>query len=397
MLYLINKIKECFNKKLKIKVMKKNNSPIEIEGNNLALLLDDDPQQRKDFTNLFHDMEVNLKLHTCSNPKEYEDAISNPVIKEKLRVIIMDLSNTPEEMDSKNYKASEYIMTQYDTNRIPIFIHSGNLEHYIELKDEGTVFRVNKSKSSIEEICDKIKSFNNSGFLDIFSFNGTLENKIMKELHSSFITQYKHNEIEEIIRSINSEDVINPERTREVFERMAVRSLFSNIISDNGGNDIKLNSIEHYYRRTTSKDFWTGDIIKYIDETLILLTPRCNISNNNFENLLFCKIDALDDDKFIKRKHYTSGITDNVTSSLIGELFRFLPPSPFFKGGLVNFSKVLTLTEEDIKDTSVIISLSDEFTNDVVRKFNAYYLRGGLTDTNIEESISYIHNKADNK
>ena len=78
-------------------------------------------------------------------------------------------------------------------------------------------------------------------------------------------------------------------------------------------------------------------------------------------------------------------ITDN---SKVGERYRFLPPSPQFNGGTVDFLLVKTLKTEELKSKySYVISLSDELTNDVVRKYASYMLRGGISETDFNESL----------
>ncbi|TSE04044.1 hypothetical protein [Aquimarina algiphila] len=123
----------------------------------IIILLENEKAIRDNFINLFEDLEVDLKLVSCATPEDYEKALQESKINNDLRGIIMDLSNTIQEEDTKEYKASEYIKQEFEVNRIPIFIHSGNLEHYLELNDKGTVFKMSKEKGSVENICKLIK------------------------------------------------------------------------------------------------------------------------------------------------------------------------------------------------------------------------------------------------
>ena len=320
----------------------------------------------------------------------------------------MDLSNKPTEITSQKYYADTLIKKQYDENRIPIFIHSGNLQHYEGYKDEGTVYRIEKSGDSASKICSTIKLMHKSQFLNIFCRNGLLEQKIMSEIHASFTKQYKGDEIENIIKSIeavNSENL--SDRVIEVFQRMAIRSLFYNLTetkssNDNSVEEIKLNSIEHYYRRNNEAiKFWTGDIFKSRAENhfCVILTPRCNLGHLNFEELLCCKIMDFSTQHFeafdSQKKGVTAfrkSITDDVTNPLVGEIFRFLPPTPQFSGGLVDFRKLFTVTLNEFEESyenSPFISLSEELTNDIVRKFTGYLQRGGISETEINEAYYY--------
>jgi len=363
------------------------------------ILLDDEEPVRKAFEQMFEDLEIGASLLTCSNPEEYEHAAEES--KGSLKAIIIDLSNTPQEADSKKYKAAQYISNQFTENRIPIFVHSGNLQHYDAMNDCGTVFKIEKSKSSTEKICSSIRLMEESGFLNIFSFNGSIENQLMSELHSSFISQFKGNEIEEIIQSIKSSSD-NPEtyqaRTSEVFKRIAIRSVYENTVSSGEGtSEVKLNAIEHYYRRTDTRLFWTGDIFinQKKDERIIILTPRCNIENKNYAGLLACSVQTFDQEKINQltgRKgeaNLRKNITDDV--SLVGERFRFLPPTPQFTGGIVDFIEIRTIEEETLKkEFELLITVSDELANDVVRKLANYVLRGGISNTEFKEAHYYV-------
>jgi hypothetical protein len=135
-------------------------------------------------------------------------------------------------------------------------------------------------------------------------------------------------------------------------------------------------------------------------------TPRCNISNKNFDKILLCEVNEISieqntsfsstkiaDNKTAETKgakQLRSGITDDVTNAYVGERFRFLPPSPQFRGGFVDFKKIITVSEEEIKNYTLSISLVDDLTNDVVRKLASYLLRGGISDTAYEEALYYI-------
>jgi len=386
------------------------------ENKDCIILLEDEQYYIDSFINLFEDLNINLRLIPCLDTETYELELKKAKENHTLKCIIMDLSNTQSEEYSKEYKASEYIKKEFDENRIPIFIHSSKLQYYSELQDKGTVFKVHKSPTATTEICKKIKEMEDSDFFNIFCINGKLEKKIMSEIHNSFIEQFKDNEISDIIKSIKSVEGVDVKaRTIEVFERMAIRAVYENWISskfyDGKINEIKLNSIEHYYRRTSSFDIWTGDIFKNekLKEFVVVLTPRCNLGHNNTGELLVCRIKPITtdvinefsnpriDSKTTKetkgRKSLRTSITDDVTNNRIGEVFRFLPPTPQFNGGFVDFRTMFTKENSlFLSDYERIISLSDELTNDIVRKFSSYIQRGGISETEFDEAHFYVSN-----
>ncbi|MCD0487919.1 hypothetical protein LPB86_06745 [Pedobacter sp. MC2016-14] len=386
-----------------------------IDEKDVIILLEDVEAVIKAFEEWIEDANFNIELVVCRNYEQYDEVMARIEIRNRIRCMVMDLSNNKEEETAGSYQSVGYINEQYSKNRVPIFIHSGFLESFTDLADKGTVFRVPKKTTSVDTICSSIKSMHDSGFLDIFSIGGSLEKKIMSELHDAFVDQFKANEIEGIISSIKSASSENVElRTKEVFERLALRAVYQNAISNKPNQEgIKVNSIEHYYRRNTKKyAFWTGDIFKVIaegaEELLFLATPRCNISNGNYEKLLFFKVNPLREDQKASfsntkidnkdtgetkgQKQIRTSITDDVTNSFVGERFRFLPKTPQFEGGFVDCMKCITVSKEDVDPSkyNYVISLVDDLTNDVVRKAAAYLLRGGISDTAYEEAIYYF-------
>jgi hypothetical protein len=378
----------------------------------LVVILENETPIRKAFKDTIQDLEIDIDLMECSSPDEYEQTIKDQAIRSRLRVLIMDLSNTPEETDSRQYKAAEYIKREFNENRIPIFVHSGNLEYYSDLEDQGTVFKIAKAKDSIHTICSSIQLMKESNFLNIFCIGGLLDNTIMGEIHKAFVNQFKHREIEEIIKSIKEvHDNNYAKRTVEVFQRIAIRCVFENLISTKKQEDgeyleAKLNAIEHYYRRTSDYPFWTGDIFRRKSDgaLYVLVTPRCNVAHENFIELMLCRIIGINDQQlkdFIDlkvdnkatgetkgQKKLRKSITDDAT--LTGERFRFLPPTPQFEGGFVDFKETVTIDPKFEGKCERIITLSDELANDVVRKLASYILRGGISETEFSEAHYYI-------
>ena len=382
----------------------------------LIVLLDDQAPVREGFRGMFQDLGIDVELQVCDSPEAYESIIDDQDVRQRLRVLIMDLSNTPAEVTTRQYKAAEYIKKEYEQNRIPIFIHSGNLAYYAELQDRGTVFRIEKTKDSVESICRSIQLMKESNFLNIFCLGGLLETKIMNELHNAFVNQFKNREIEEIIRTIQTVHKENSaQRTAEVFERTAIRAVYENWVSPkqlDGATyaEAKLSAIEHYYRRSSAYKYWTGDVFeRKADESLCLVvSPRCNLLHNNFDELLLCKIERIDDQKlqdFLNRKkgtkedetkgqeRFRKALTDDLAQT--GARFRFLPPTPQFEGGFVDCSRTFSMKADQLlSECELAITLSDELANDVVRKLGSYLLRSGISETDAQEAHYYVSSSA---
>lgn len=386
----------------------------EVSPRNIVLLLEDDKKIIEPFVVYFTEKKLDAELIVSENLAAYVQNFEEH--RDNVKCLVMDLNNQDGDSDTSIAETISQIRNHYENNRIPIFVHSGNLAHFTELDEKGTVIKKEKNRKSIEEIVDSIELMLNCGFLNIFSINGTLDQKIMTEIHSAFINQFKHNEIENIIKSIqngNPQEGDISARTKEVFERIAIRSIYQNLINnDLEEKSVIVNTIEHYYRRTnTAKHFfYTGDIFEDQDQKMYFVaTPRCNVSNKNYDQILLCEVNEISADQNTSfqspkvenkatgetkgGKQLRTSITDDVTNAFVGERFRFLPPSPQFKGGFVDYKKIVTVSEEELGQYTLVISLVDDLTNDVVRKLAGYLLRGGISDTAYEEAKYYLETK----
>lgn len=359
------------------------------------LIFDDNTDIIKNFNTAISQMDLSLSVKGYSDLKKFTEAINDQDIIGKTRVIIFDLAQNKSEEDTHIFRIKNTIADNFDKYRMPLFIHSAFTDYFTDFDGKGTVFKIEKSGSSIKTICEKIKLFHESNFLEIFCSGGILESNYLEQLHNAFTQQFKNNEIEKIITSIKetSGDKYQ-ERTIEVFKRIAVRSLFHNLTAakkDKEGklNEIPLNYVEHYYRRYSDYDVWTGDIFRKKDakETILVMTPRCDINKPTCEQILACKIVPLEIN-LTKKKKFQQAINDN--AKLTSGSSRILTASPLFNGGKIEYASPIIINRQSlIEDYELVVSLSDELINDVVRKFSAYILRSGVSETEMEEARKY--------
>ena len=232
------------------------------------ILFDDEENTLNVFKQLFKDFELKSTLVISDSLEKFRGSLSNKDICNNLRALIIDLAKDKNEEGTGTFEIQKDIKDNFNKYRVPIFIHSGNLAHYEEFLTNGTIYRVEKSKDSIKIICEYIKLFEESGFIDLFAPSGKIEKKLMDELHDSFTSQFIKDEIKEIINSIDKKE---PERYQrrieEIFSRISLRSLISKLLNPVSEEDFntKINGIEHYLRRINKKDIWTGDIFKAND------------------------------------------------------------------------------------------------------------------------------------
>ena len=336
-----------------------------------------------------HGLEVDYII--CQTRKEFEDNVKSN--RSNLKALIFDLlSQEPsakeiEKQDSVFLEELEEKFAQYN---IPIFIYSGFLDALGGKFDNyGTVFKLDKGQS-IVLIFDKFKFFHDSGFIDVFCPGGIIENEIKNELHGAFINQFdKITQIEEVIKSILSSEspASKSERVKTVFKRIAIKTLASDLLAPIADSEDAVNPIEHFYKRQSKLEIWTGDIWKNKknDINVVVLTPRCDFATGKAENLLFCIIEKPSPIKLTgKQEEVEKNLRNHLTDNLSAKSKRYIPSTVFFpQGGMVNLGYHTTIGKNEFLSTfDYIVTLSDDLTNEIIGKFAYYFLRTGITNIN---------------
>jgi hypothetical protein len=358
----------------------------------IIMLLDDEEDNVKSFVHAFSQLDIELELKPYTAIEDFRRDMCDETIKPRIKAIIFDLVQNKKELGKDAFAVSEDIKKIFDTNRIPIFIHSAYLERYHDFEGKGTIFKIPKSGTSVAEICEKLKLFYESDFLNIFCPGGIIENAIMNELHNAFINQFYKDDIENIIKAIKGTGgVTYSERVIDVFKRISVRALMSRLVAPYFNEDgqleqRKLNAAEHYVRRISDFKIWTGDIFEKKDESekILILTPRCDIASKNKTNILACRIiPGLPTTKEEMKK----AMVDNVRD----KKYRYLPKTPLFEGGKVDLSTHMTIPSGEIlTNYCYLISLSDELTNEITGKLCSYFMRTGISEIDEDELIHFF-------
>ena len=321
--------------------------------------------------------------------------ISDPSNMLDTKALIFDLARSKEEEGfSKKFEILKDINEKFDLYRIPIFIHSAFANDINDFNNNGTVWKIEKSGTSLANIVEIITKLDDSGFLEAFTPNGIIEKNFFEELHRSFTEQFQKGEIVSIIDSIRKSNPTDyKKRTINVFIRIAIKALNSTLLLPIASNDDSVNPIEHFYRRNRKVSAWTGDIWINIDNNdyILILTPRCDLASGKATLLMVCSIEKsslqLNGNKDNRLNYLRNHLTDN----LLGKATRYLPSTPLFEGGMVNLSTYKTINKEDLlANYKYCITLSDELTNEIIGKFAYYFLRTGITTMNTEEFYSYL-------
>ncbi|MBS1595763.1 MAG: hypothetical protein JST90_15720 [Bacteroidetes bacterium] len=311
-----------------------------------------------------------------------------------VKALIFDLAkDTQEATQMKDFAIVKDIKEKFHTLRIPIFIHSAFASRLEDFNGFGTVWKVDKSGTSLEDIVKTINNLDASGFLQAFTPGGLIEQSLFRDLHKSFTEQFREGEIEKVIGSFTQDPAETLKiRVINVFRRVAVRSLLSALmidssIEDGTYNEDKISAIEHYIRRINRANvpIWTGDIFAARDGSnkVIILTPRCDVASKGKDELLACIVSPAETPT---KKNVADYIKDNIKE----KKYRYLPFTPLFSGGKVDFSAQKIIPKNELEKYEYVISLSEDLTNEILGKYCSYLLRTSIPEVDQKEIEAFL-------
>lgn len=336
------------------------------------------------------------------------------------RVLIFDLANTDSELEGDKFSISKYIDENYENNRVPIIIYSGYLEKFPFFNENGTVFKIEKGGDGPRDVRDLVSLMYKTGFLDIFRIDGLLEREHPKHLHEVFTSQFRNKELQEILTLLHScHGDECAKRVSAVFQRMALRALVNKLNSaeliDGKQVSVEVNLLEHFYRRTNLNAIpvWTGDILEHksTGERVYVMRPKCDLERASLEktpelNVLVCPMAAYpfptalpttSDAKDVENRQKLIIDAARHNPAVGYNKLRIIPPSPFYqnsksgkysKGSGVDLSNPMTQTYRALaEDYKYLVTLSDDFVNEIATRFGAFLVRPGIVAIHDEELI----------
>jgi len=354
---------------------------------------DNEPEFTSQFQKLMEDSD--FEIVTFNDIQSLRKNLEDSQFMNGVKALIFDLAKDAQEAtQTTNFEIITDIEKKFHSIRIPIFIHSAFASKIENFNNCGTVWKMDKSGKSLEDIADTIERLDDSGFLEAFTPGGIIEQSLFEELHKSFTEQFRRGEIEKIIDSVkksNQKDY--KKRATDVFRRIAVKSLNSALLSPIAENDDSVNPIEHFYRRNNKVFAWTGDIWikKDKSENILILTPRCDLASGKAEQIIVCLITNQNLNLNGNREKRLKDLHNHLTDNLLGKATRYLPKTPLYEGGMVNLATYKTIEKEPfLTSYDYCVTLSDDLTNEIIGKFAYYFLRTGITTMNTDEFDSYL-------
>ncbi len=312
---------------------------------------------------------VNVKV--CSNVEDALLSLSQSYYDGA--IIDMRLAN---EGDEGN-QITEQIKNTF--RRIPVVIMTGTPDSALT---EGIplVGLFKKGETKYYEIIKELWDIYKTGLTKIMGGTGFIE-KSLSEIFIKNLIPYRN--------KWKTYGNIDSVRTEKAFLRHAISHL-NHLLAD--GFE-KCYPEEFYLYPTFSKKISTGVVLinKESKISYVAMNPACDLAlrengDCNTDRALLVEIEE-------KKDLFPNFDWENLSNSNKKELdkayknnksgyYHFLPKTDFFKGGFLNFRRISTYSEHEMKaifDNSDI-QISSSFLKDIISRFSSYYARQGQPD-----------------
>jgi hypothetical protein len=288
---------------------------------------------------------IDLKLNSGAPVDENDGNELVASIYGKLRFPVIVLTNTPGAFDAKFPKSS-----------------------FLEV--------LTKTDVQYNDILKRIVAIHRTGITPILGGKG----KIEKMLSDIF---WKH--ISETLPAFVVQKQTTPEWD---VEKVLLRYISAHILEylevSIENNFEAFSVIEFYIKPSVKGKIFTGDIVKdkHSGNFLIVLTPACDLATDvkrpkpKAEYVTVAWIEEIE--KIEKDRN--SGDVKRLKSNSHDLKYHYLPKTPLFKGGYVNFQNLsgIPVSEfENNKSFEIECIVTNPFRKDIVSRFSNYYSRQG--------------------
>jgi CheY-like chemotaxis protein len=336
------------------------------------LIIDDDATQRKiclDEIELFNKAnEFELELIEATNKQE-----GLKLLKEGYpEAAIVDLRLENNDTTGQGNDLLREIKTNL---RIPVRIVSGNLGDLDEdLQDESYFYKkYNRDDVDYNVVFSDFTSIYRTGITKILNNKGQIE---------SHITNIFWKHISTILPTFI--DQKNAQADWDI-ERVLLRYLSLHIqeyLELSIDNNLEpFHNIEYYIKPPVKDKLFTGDILKEKENGMswFVITPACDLATepNRPPKAKYVTLIGVDTYEIITNGRADEDIIELKKNNL-GLKYHFLPQTILFKGGFLNFQRLLSVKLKTCSDEyEVECVITNPFKKDIISRFSNYYARQG--------------------
>lgn len=337
----------------------------------------------EDFNNDI-DFEFKVNLEICRNVQEAEEKLKQSDFDGVIIDIKLDNSGT----DDGNQVIKQI---KESLKRIPVAIMTGTPED-VEESDFPLIKIYSKGQTGIRYI-DIINDFwgiYRTGLTRILGGKGLIENMLtdifIRNLIPALTSSLSGKK--NWIKYAESDDT----RTEKALLRYTLNHLLQHL-----DNDINFCYPEEMYiYPPINSRINTGSILKKKDSEnhFIVMNPACDLAERgdgrcNTDRALLVEIQSLreiyPDFNWNKLSNNNKNDLKKIYKNNKSFYYHWLPETDFYLGGVINFRRVFTYTEEEINTffDPPKIQISAPFLKDMISRFSSYYARQGQPDIDI--------------
>lgn len=344
------------------------------------LFVEDDKQDQDSCVNAIKDFQednrcqINIKI--CSNVDDALKALSDSYYDGA--IIDMRLADQGNE-------GNQVIDRIKDTfKRIPVAIMTGTPDA-TETEGFPLVNIYKKGESSYSEIIAELYGIYRTGLTRIMGGRGEIEEKLSQIFVKNLLPQ------RESWITYGKEDY-------QKSEKALLRHALNHLIQLLDGDLDTCYPEEMYIYPSISTGINTGCILNKKDTTsfYVVMNPACDLAERknggcNTDRALLVEIQELADVfpnfNWVNLSNNNNKDLEKAYKNNKSAYYHWLPKVNFFNGGLVNFRRISTYTENELDKMfeSTEIQISPAFIKDMVSRFSSYYARQGQPDIDHEK------------
>lgn len=351
------------------------------------LIIDDDEKLDKEFVK-----NAELAGFTADFAKDVNVGIAK-LATQKIDVAILDLDFGVGQLTGESLikTINELCL------RVPVIIHSGRPDSAYAYEDK--TFGIFKRGCEYSEIFDRLREIERTGICEILGSAGKFEN-ILQTYYESFFLNRKHMWI--------SRAALDSDRVKSSLTRA-----FSYLLEDEIHHDGKAYN-EEFYLIAKDTVLCRGSILKKLQDgaNYIVMTPACDLVLRDYgkpkvKSITLCLIEGIErhglsisgseDISEEDRNQKVHPLFSNSNADKEAIRYHWIPQIDSFDGGIINFSKVISVPYSKIeKDFEITrFKVAQPYIKNIVSRFSSYFARQGqpdLASTEFENSLKWTSN-----
>lgn len=348
------------------------------------LIVEDEPnqiQQIVDSIEDFNEKREAIKIE-YNSINTFHEAIQH-LIGDNYDAAIIDLKLSNEKIENEGLELVKLIKKNL---RYPVYVRTGYPEKIsgVEEIQNHPFIKIYDKTHIIDNIIEEIYSLHSTGLIRTIGTKGKID-RYLNEIFWSNLSK--------VIQDWD-DDLLNEDNQEKSLVRYCISLLHEHLeLSEIEGEYEVYHPFEVYIKPPIKLKYYFGDILFSENNFYIILSPPCDMAQEKFDKVILAEIEDLnsivDFNNFLqkyqetksqsKKKAITKYITNNFNNK-----YHFIPPFQEFNGGLINFQKIISKTNDELNDYNRFATISEKFAKDISSRFAQYFSRQGQPDLNID-------------